>query len=108
MFPAPNRPPDRALGCDCLDMAGGRFRSRFGSESLKRPWSAAGASWIVTRGGFVLTALTAFRQAASSRIGPRLSAAILGHGFADGALGGGFGAWGEWRVLMDDSPHSPA
>ena len=65
VFPAPNRPPDRALGCGCLDMAGGRFRSRFGLQNLK-PWSAAGVSWIVTRGGFVLAARTAFRQPPSS------------------------------------------
>ena len=104
MFPAPNRPPDRALGCGCLDMAGGRFRSRFGSESLKRPWSAAGASWIVTRGGFVLTALTAFRQAASSRIGSISPFGCnTGPRFCRRGSGGGFGAWGEWRVLMDDS-----
>ena len=88
-------------------MASARFPSRFGSQKLETA-AERRRSDLKRDGGRFRAPRTQ-----SARTGPpvtnRLDLAFgLQNCFATEALGGGFGAWGDWRVLMDDSPHSPA
>ena len=108
--PTPKYPPDRASGTAFLYMASARFPSRFGSQKLETA-AERRRSDLKRDGGRFRAPRTQ-----SARTGPpvtnRLDLAFglqnCGQCFATEALGGGFGAWGDWRVLMDDSPLSPA
>jgi len=108
--PTPKYPPDRASGTAFLYMASVRFPSRFGSQKLETA-AERRRSDLKRDGGRFRAPRTQ-----SARTGPPVTNRLdLAFGlqncrqcFATEALGGGFGAWGDWRVLMDDSPLSPA